>query len=66
MNGPDGDAETDSPPPSGPAELSVGAQRRAAAAEERQAAERDRIVRGLPADVLADELARRGWSVKGP
>ena len=67
VNGAGGDdTEADSPAPVGPVALSVGAQRRAAAAEERQAADRDRIVRGLPADVLADELTRRGWSVTAP
>ena len=42
------------------------AERRQRAAEERQAAEHDRVVRGLPAEVLANELLRRGWKIGEP
>jgi hypothetical protein len=35
-------------------------------AEQRRLADQGRIVRGLPADVLADELRLRGWTVLEP
>jgi hypothetical protein len=35
-------------------------------AEQRRLADQGRIVRGLPADVLADELRLRGWTVHEP
>jgi hypothetical protein len=35
-------------------------------AEQRRIADQGRIVRGLPADVLADELRLRGWTVLEP
>jgi hypothetical protein len=47
-------------------EAAPASQQRAAAAEERLAAERAEVARGLPADVLATELERRGWSVAPP
>jgi hypothetical protein len=54
--------------PVGPGQMVFGARRSGAeiAAEERLALERDRIVRGLPADLLAAELERRGWQVEAP
>jgi hypothetical protein len=35
-------------------------------AEVELAATRQEVVRGLPADVIADELRRRGWTVSPP
>jgi hypothetical protein len=35
-------------------------------AEQRRLADQGRVVRGLPADVLADELRLRGWTVLEP
>ena len=46
--------------------IDPAAERRQRVAEERQAMEQDRMVRGLPADVLANELIRRGWTVGEP
>ena len=46
--------------------IDPAAERRQRVAEERQAIEQDRVVRGLPADVLANELIRRGWTVGEP
>lgn len=42
------------------------AERRALVAAERLEAERAEVVRGMPAEVLADELVRRGWGVSPP
>lgn len=42
------------------------AERRALVAAERLEAERAQVVRGMPAEVLADELLRRGWGVSPP
>jgi hypothetical protein len=36
------------------------------AADRRIEAERIEIARGIPADILAAELERRGWSVNPP
>jgi hypothetical protein len=58
------DTEEDAPPSF--LRTDPAAERRHRAAEERQAAEHDRVVRGLPADVLANELIRRGWTVGEP
>ena len=46
--------------------IDPAAERRQRVAEERQAIEQDRVVRGLPGDVLANELNRRGGAVGGP
>jgi hypothetical protein len=35
-------------------------------AEQKRLADQGRIVRGLPADLLADELRLRGWTVQEP
>jgi hypothetical protein len=46
--------------------LSPAAQRRAEAAAERLDAERALTLRGMPAELLAAELERRGWEVLAP
>lgn len=51
--------------PVGPGQMVFGS-RRADADDERLADERDRLVRGLPAELLAAELERRGWRVEAP
>jgi hypothetical protein len=51
------------------AEAPIGAGRvtvEAPSAAERLEAERVQALRGMPADLLADELSRRGWTVSGP
>jgi hypothetical protein len=52
---------TDAPRP-----RSAAAERRAQAATERLEAERMEAVRGMPAEVLAAELERRGWATSPP
>lgn len=42
------------------------AEQRLARAEARQQAEREAVVAGLPADVLREELERRGWTCTPP
>jgi hypothetical protein len=46
--------------------LSPAAERRAQAAAERLDAERALTLRGMPAELLAAELERRGWEVLAP
>jgi hypothetical protein len=45
---------------------SAAAERRAQAAAERLETERTEAVRGMPAEVLAAELERRGWATSPP
>lgn len=59
------DAEADEPPGDRPV-LSAAAERRARVAAERLDAERARTLQGIPAELLAAELQRRGWEVVAP
>jgi hypothetical protein len=52
-----GDDDAEGPP---------AARRERVSATEQLAADRAILLRGMPADLLADELLRRGWSVTAP
>jgi len=56
----------DADPPPFTGALSAAAERRAEAAAARLEAERAEAVRGMPAELLAAELERRGWAVSAP
>ncbi|MCD9622498.1 hypothetical protein [Rhabdothermincola salaria] len=64
------DAPTDDtdagPPDLAHPTLSPAAERRAQAAAERLDAERALTLRGMPAELLAAELERRGWEATAP
>ena len=46
--------------------VEVVATKKEQAADARRSAELARVVRGLPADLMADELRLRGWNVSEP
>lgn len=49
-----------------PSKREAAATARAAKAEERMAAQREALVSGMPADLLVEELERRGWRCTPP